>query len=586
MSEKEATSLDTILKNTDIVDLIGEVTELKKRGKNYMGLCPFHEENTPSFSVSEEKQVYHCFSCKRSGNALTFVEETKNLSRGEAVRYLAERAGLDYTPGKKDPNAKYHEINQDALDFFKVHLNHTKSGREAFDYLMNRGMAKETFETFELGLAPNKKDALYRALSDKGHLQSDMRDLGLIGGDDAPYDIFKDRIMFPLHDEAGNVVGFSGRTYKEGVKTAKYMNSPTTPVFEKHKVLYNIHRIGRAAKENDRVVIFEGFMDVIAAHQAGIREGVAVMGTALSATHIRMIRKLTENAVLAFDGDQAGRDATRRFIGELKKGGMEVYVAELEEGLDPDDYIRKEGAEPFKKLIHEAKSASEFLYEEQLRNVNLSRITEIEAVKKRVFTLISRLSRVEQDHFLNRLSKDLGIDRRTLDEDFSRKRPAKAPEYRQIQKVEVTDKFKRAERAFIHYFLKDEYYSRRFRREFDDVTYIDKAARDIQFEIFEYYDFNRQSCIVPKLFIERLTEDQRIYFEKHIDYDHYPYHEDEFEDLIGVMREYTRRNRINTLKKRLEQAESIDEKIRYRKKIDAIIKEVNHAKRKNHSGTH
>lgn len=585
MSDKEATSLKAILDQTDIVELIGETTTLKKRGKNYMGLCPFHEENTPSFSVSEEKQVYHCFSCKRSGNALTFVEETQNLSRGEAVRHLAERAGLSYTPAKKDPNEKYHTLNKAALDFFKVHLNHTKSGREAFNYLMDRGLSKETLETFDLGLAPDKKDALHRAMKEKGHLDSDMRDLGLIGGE-TPYDIFKDRVMFPLHDEEGRVAGFSGRTYKDGVKTAKYMNSPTTPVFEKNKVLYNIHRIPRAAKAKDRVVIFEGFMDVIAAHQAGVTEGVAIMGTALSATHIRMMRKLTDNAVLAFDGDQAGRDATRRFIGELQKGGFTVYVAMLPDGLDPDDFIRENGAEAFRKLVDDARSATEFLYAEHMRNVNLSRITEIEAVKKRVFALIAPLSHVEQDHFLTRLAADLGVGKRTLEEDFQQKKRHQAPEYRRIRKIEVTDKFKRAERAFIHYFLKDEYYSRRFRRDFDDVTYIDKAARDIQFEIFEYYDFNRQSCIVPSLFIERLTEDQRAYFEKYIDYDNYPYHEDEFEDLILVMREYTRRNRINTLKKRLEQAESIDEKIRYRKKIDAIIKEVSHAKRKNHSRTH
>ncbi len=586
MSKQEASNLDAILKQTDIVELINEVTALKQRGKNHMGLCPFHEENTPSFSVSEEKQVYHCFSCKRSGNALTFVEETQNLPRGEAIRYLAERAGIDYTPGRKDPNEKYYTLNQSALDFYKVHLNHTKSGREAFHYLIDRGLSKETLDTFGLGLAPDKKDALYRALKDKGHLESDMRDLGLIGGEDTPYDIFKDRVMFPLHDESGRVVGFSGRTYKEGVKTAKYMNSPSTPVFEKNKVLYNIHRIEREAKEKDRIVIFEGFMDVIAAHQAGVREGVAVMGTALSPTHIRMMRRLSERAVLAFDGDQAGRDATRRFIGELAKGGFTVYVAELPDKLDPDDYIKKEGAQAFKTLINQAKSASEFLYGEHLRGVNLSRITEIESVKKRIFSLIASLSRVEQDYFLTKLSQDLDIEKRTLEEDFQQKRRHQPPEYKKIRKVEVTDKFKRAERAFIHYFLKDEYYSRRFRREFDDVTYIDRAARDIQFEIFEYYDFNRQSCIVPELFIERLTDEQRTYFEKYIDYKHYPYHEDEFEDLIRVMREYTRRNRINTLKKRLEQAESIDEKIRYRKKIDAIIKEVSHAKRKNHSGTH
>jgi len=584
MQHKEG-SLDHILSAINIVDLIGEETTLKKRGKNYMGLCPFHEENTPSFSVSEEKQVYHCFSCKRSGNALTFIEETKNLSRGEAIRELAERAGVDYVPGKKNPNQKYLDINREALEFFKVNLNHTKSGQTAYDYLLNRGFKKETLQTFELGLAPDKKDSLYRALKDKETLESDMSDLGLIGATDAPYDVFKDRIMFPLQNEAGEVVGFSGRIYKKGVKTAKYMNSPTTPVFEKNRVLYNIHRSEKAIKETGRVVIFEGFMDVMAAYEADVKEGVAVMGTALSLTHIQMLRKHTDNVVLAFDGDQAGQDAAKRFISDLKKSGFNVFVTSLENGKDPDEYIRENGAKAFKKLIDNAPSAVEFLYKLHFESTNTSRITELEALKKRIFKLIAPLSSTQQDYFLNRLSKDLGVEKMSLEEDFKQKRKAEAPTYRQIEKVEITDKFKRAERAFIHYFLKDEYYSRKFRREFDAVSYIDKAARDIQLEIFEYYDFNRHTCIVPSLFIEKLHSTQQQYFDKYIDYENYPYHEDEFEDLIRVMREYIRRNHIKSLKKQLEEATSIDAKIRLRKKIDAIIKEVNYAKRKNHSRT-
>ncbi len=584
MQQKEG-SLNKVLEATDIVELISEETTLKKRGKNYMGLCPFHEENTPSFSVSEEKQVYHCFSCKRSGNALTFVEETRNMSRPEAIKFLAERAGVTYTPGKKNPNQKYLDLNAQALEFYKVNLHHTKSGQAAYDYLLNRGFTKETLETFELGLAPDKKDSLYRALKDKGALESDMSDLGLITATDAPYDVFKNRIMFPLQNELGEVVGFSGRIYTKGLKTAKYMNSPSTPVFEKNKVLYNIHRSEKAIKEKDRVIIFEGFMDVMAAWQAGVQEGVAVMGTALSLTHIQMLKKHSSNAVLAFDGDQAGQDAARRFISDLKNSGFNVFVASFEDGMDPDDTIKHSGAEAFKKLIDTAPSAEEFAYARHLENTNLSRITEMEAMKKKVFKLITPLSSVEQDYFLNRLSKDLGVEKATLDEDFKLKRKASAPKYRQIEKVAITDKFKRAERAFIHYFLKDEYYSRKFRKEFDAVSYIDKEARDIQLELFEYYDFNRHTCIVPKLFIEKLPSPQQQYFDKYIDYMHYPYHEDEFEDLIRVMREYIKRTHIKSLKIQLEEATSIDDKIRLRKKIDAIIKEVNYAKRKNHSRT-
>jgi DNA primase len=584
MKHKEG-SLDHILKATDIVELIGEETTLKKRGKNYMGLCPFHDENTPSFSVSEEKQVYHCFSCKRSGNALTFIEEIKNLSKSEAIRSLAERAGIAYTPGKKNPNQKYLDINHAALEFYKVNLNHTLSGQKAYTYLLKRGFKEATLDTFDIGLAPDKKDSLYRALKDKGTLESDMSDLGLIASTDARYDVFKNRIMFPLQNEAGEVVGFSGRIYQDGLKTAKYINSTTTPVFEKNRVLYNIHRSEKAIKDADRVVLFEGFMDVMSAYQAGIEEGVAVMGTALSVTHIQMLKKHTSRVILAFDGDQAGQDAAKRFISDLKQSGFNVFVAEFTGGKDPDDYILEAGGDAFKKLLDQAPSAEEFLYQMHFKNTNTSRITELEALKKKIFKVIAPLSSMQQDYFLNRLSKDLNVEKATLEEDFKQKKRTQAPKYRKIETVEITDKFKRAERAFIHYFLKDEYYSRKFRHEFDAVSYIDKAARDIQLELFQYYDCNRHTCIVPKLFIEKLNTAQQQYFDKYIDYAYYPYHEDEYEDLIGVMREYIKRNHIKSLKKQLEEASSIDEKIRLRKKIDAINKEVNYAKRKNHSRT-
>ncbi len=575
--------IDRVLESTDIIDLIGEYTTLEKKGKGYMGLCPFHEEKTPSFSVSEEKQVYHCFSCKASGNALTFVKDIKGYSTPEAVKHLADRANItiEEKPYERK-NQKYFDINYAAMQFYKVALSHTEAAKGAREYLKNRGVTPSLADTFDLGYAPDKKDALYQALSKKEYLKSDLTDLGLVREKENVFDIFRGRIMFPIQDAEGQVVGFSGRIIEGG--QAKYINSPATPVFEKQKVLYNLHRARRPAKEKDRFVLFEGFMDVIAAHKAGIEEGIAIMGTALTRHHVDAIQNSAKRLVLCFDGDKPGREATRTFLEQLKKSPFEVRVAEMPDGLDPDDYIDSRGDEAFRKLIDDATSREGYLYE-TYRGEAGDDIASMDAFKDRVFKLIRPLSAVQRDHFLKRLSEDLDVSLDTLRQDFEDIRPA-PPAYSKAPAFEITDKFRRAERSFIHYFLNDEYYERRFRSEFEDVTYIDKAARDIQFEIFEYYDFNRQSCIVPELFKASLTENQRAYFDTYIDTERYPYSNEEFEDLLKVMREYTRRNKIRALKQRIKRAETVEEKIRYKEKIDAMYKEAKHGKGKNRSGTY
>ncbi len=580
--------IDKILKNTDIVELINEVTTLEKKGKNHMGLCPFHEEKTPSFSVSEDKQLYHCFSCKKSGNAITFVEDTKGLERREAIKLLAERANIDIRGDfKQDPKEKYYAINQKAIDFFKVNLNHTNHGKTALRYLENRQIDSATIETFDIGLAPNQKDALYKALKKDEHFDSDLRDLALIGQQDPPFDQFRNRIMFPLHDAAGRPVGFSGRIYTDDNQTAKYMNSPGTVTFEKSKVLYNLNRAKKTIKEKKRAVLFEGFMDVIMAHQAGIEEGLAVMGTALSQHHIRLIKEHTDTLILCFDGDQAGIDATVAMIETLKKTSLHVLIAPLPAGKDPDDYIRENGKAAFRNVIDDALSLLDFLYDHHIKNVNPKKIMDVERFKKQIFNLIKPLSSVQVEHYIERLSRDLNVTTTSLKQDLMQiRQPVRTPVYQPVKAPIMTDKFRRAERGFIHYFIKDEHYSRRFRKEFEDVTYIDKEARDIQFEIFEHYDLRPQSCIVTELLKGRLTKKQRQYFEDHIDVDNYPYNEREFEDFIKVMHEYNRRNRIKHIHEQINKTDDIEEKIILKQQIDRMIKEDNDGKRKNHTRTH
>ncbi len=584
MAENQNKTVETVLAKVDLVELISETTPLEKKGKNHFGLCPFHHEKTPSFSVNEEKQLYHCFSCKASGNAITYVKETKNVSSAEALKILAERVNVEINQDHfQSPKQKYYDINQEALNFYKVTLNHTKAGADALAYLEKRKITKQLIDYFEIGLAPQKPDALYQALQKKEILLSDMVDLGLVREDDTVYDIFKNRIMFPLHDATGNIIGFSGRIFNSDAKLAKYMNTQTTPVFEKNKVLYNYHRAQKAIAEANTVVVFEGFMDVIAAHQAGVKASVAVMGTALTKSHIQLLKQKTNRVILCFDGDQAGIDATRKFMKDFEAAQFEVKVVELPEGLDPDDYIQKYGPRAFQKQIKEALSSREFVYKQHKAQVDLERITDIEHFKKRIFDMIAPLSNVEKNHFLALLSSDLNMSLELLEQDFNETKRKHLPTFKKVPKVEITDKFKKAERGFIRYFLKDEYYVRKFRAEFEAAMFGDKNAREIELEILEYYSFNKHTCMVPELFMSKLNATLQAYFKRYVLEENYPFDEKEFEDYLRVMREQNKRNEIESLQRKLESAKTLNEKIELKKAIDQLNKEAKHGQRKNYS---
>ncbi len=574
------TFLDEVLKKTNILELINDVTALEKRGKNHLGLCPFHEEKTPSFSVSEEKQVYHCFSCKASGNALTFVKETKGLSHSDALKFLAQRLGLSVpTQGEQDKRAPYYQLNHEAMTFFKVMLNHTEEGHEAKRYLTDRGLSDQVIQFFDLGYAPKQRDALYQTFISQGHLLSDLTDVALVHPGDPPFDFYRQRIMFPLHDVHGQVLGFSGRTIQSN-QQAKYINSPTTITFEKHQVLYNFHRAQKAIKASKRVVVFEGFMDVIAAYQAGVEEGVAIMGTALTPQHLKAIQPLAQDVVLCLDSDRAGQEATRRFIDVIEQHRLNVRVVQLPQGMDPDDYIQKHGKEAFLTKVEQALTKLDFLFQDALKRYDVTRIDGLENVKTFLFRLLSKTPLTTQRHYLEKLAKEAGIQPAILIQDFERSFRFPPPlQSTKLAPVLITDKFQRAERLFLNYFFKDEIYTRMFRLEFDDLTYVAKEARDIQFEIFEYYDHHPQSCIVPELFVASLPLHQQEYLKKHLHLDDYPFNTDEFDDLIQTMHQYKRKQYIDSLKEAIKESSNETERKAMRQIIIKLRKEQFHGKK-------
>ena len=359
--------IDKVRDATDIVRLIGASVRLKKAGRRYVGLCPFHNEKTPSFSVDPDRQMYYCFGCHKGGNVFTFLEEHDNMTFQEAVQTLAGQAGISlpeqsYRPGEKkarDEKMQILELNKVAATWFFKEL-HSPEGREGLSYLRGRKLTDETIQRFGLGFAPADSSSLYNYLKERGFSDKLIRMSGLMNLDELRgrmYDRFRNRVIFPILDTQNRVIGFGGRVM--GDAKPKYLNSPESAVFDKSRNLYgyNVARRTRAGK----LILCEGYMDVIAMHQAGFTYAVASLGTALTWQHCEIIRRFTKDVILSYDSDQAGTNAKMRAIPMLRKAGITPVILHLEPYKDPDEFIKAEGQEAFQKRLDQAENA--FLFE-------------------------------------------------------------------------------------------------------------------------------------------------------------------------------------------------------------------------------
>lgn len=353
--------IDELLKKNDIVDVVGSYVHLTKRsGNNQFGLCPFHSERTPSFSVNADKQIYHCFGCGKGGNVINFIREVENLTYPDAVHYLAKRSGLTVPDDKASQEtlskrARLLELNKDAAYFFYSVLQ-TSQGTGAIQYINKRGISKAMVKQFGLGAAPDSWSALFDALSKKGYTQQELLEAGLVkqSRKDAAsvYDAFRNRLMFPVIDVRGNVIGFSGRILGDG--EPKYLNSPDTLVFEKSRNLFALN-IAKKTKSG-MLILTEGNIDVVALHQAGFDNAVASLGTSLTEAQVRLIAQYQhiKSIIIAYDADAAGVKASQRAIGLLEKANLDVRVLRMNGAKDPDEFIRKFGSEAFEALIKQS----------------------------------------------------------------------------------------------------------------------------------------------------------------------------------------------------------------------------------------
>ncbi|VUW94501.1 DNA primase [Streptococcus constellatus] len=365
-------TISDIKNSVNIVEIIGEVVALTKAGRNYLGLCPFHGEKTPSFNVVEEKQFYHCFGCGKSGDVFKFIEDYRGVSFMDAVQIVADRAGipLEIEHNRKEQSTRTHphqalyDIHTEAARFYHAVLMTTKIGEEARSYLYERGLTDEVIKHFQIGLAPNESNYLYRSVSGKFDEQVIMNSgLFNLADNNLVYDAFQNRIIFPLTNDTGQVIAFSGRIWQASdieQKVAKYKNSRITPIFNKSYELYHLDRAKATIKKSHEVYLMEGFMDVIAAYRAGIENAVASMGTALTHEHVEHLRKFTKKVVLTYDGDKAGQAATQKALNELHN--LSVEIVRIPDNMDPDEFIKKNSADDLQNLLTKTRiSDIEFL---------------------------------------------------------------------------------------------------------------------------------------------------------------------------------------------------------------------------------
>jgi len=418
--------INQIRDRTDIVEVVGQHVSLTRTGQNLKGLCPFHQEKSPSFTVSPSRQIFHCFGCGVGGNVFTFLTRITGASFPETVRELGRKVGIEVeeATSQAGPQAvqavRIEQLNKAAADWFRQNLSDDQLGAEAREYLSSRGMLPSTIERFGIGVAPNEWDGLIKSLGKQGFMQNDLASAGLIiarENGSGFYDRFRARVMFTITDLRKRVVGFGGRVLGEG--TPKYLNSPDTPLFRKGQTLFALDVAREAVTRTKTVIVVEGYFDAIALHQAGLIHTVATLGTALTLEHIQVLRRFASNVILLFDPDAAGVRAALRSLDLFVNSGLGVKVVSLPVGDDPDTYVRKEGADAFDRLEERAPSLLDFALEHSLKTAEASTIEgRIRSVDEILRILQKSEHPIEREERIRLVAERLGINQQRLIERY------------------------------------------------------------------------------------------------------------------------------------------------------------------------
>lgn len=405
-----------IKEQNDIVDVISERVKLKKAGKNYTGLCPFHNEKSPSFTVSVEKQIYKCFGCGEAGNVISYIMKDRNVTFPEAARLLAQRANISMEIDNGENNVqrdmykKMYNINVEAARYFYDNL---RKDKKAELYFFNRGITESTMKKFGLGFSFDKWDGLLLYLKKKGYSELDLFNIGLIikSPKGSYYDRFRNRIMFPVFDYKGSVIGFGGRVLDDS--KPKYLNSPETPLFHKGLNLYGLNFVIKNNKSRT-IIIVEGYMDCISLHQYGFSNVVASLGTALTINQAKLLKRHVDKVIISFDADFAGQTATLKGLDILRNEGFDLRVLIVPKGKDPDEYIKNSGKQAFQKLVDDALPIIDYRIKRAGDGMNFSNSEMIIQYVKKVTEIIVELDPVEKDVYIKKVSEDTGIKEQAI----------------------------------------------------------------------------------------------------------------------------------------------------------------------------
>ena len=478
-----------IRSKTDIVDIIGERIPLVARGKNFFGVCPFHDDSNPSMCVSREKQIYTCFSCHATGNVYTFLMNYDHIGFREALKYLGDKVGVNVSSiniqKKSTKFDKFYEAYNFSVKYFQNNLSSTK-GKAARNYLSNRGINEATIKEFEIGLSLDTRDDLTKLLVNKKY---DLGELNRIGLSSDDHDIYNDRIMFPLYNVSGQVVGFSGRIYNDNGQN-KYLNTKETDIFKKGEMLYHYHIAREECRLQKSVIVMEGFMDVIRASTIGIKNTVALMGTALTNNQFNLIKRLSNNIILCLDGDEPGVHAMLSIGDHLLEQGVEVKVVVLPNDDDPDSFILKNGKDRFVGLIESALNFSDFKMQQLRKNVDFRSDEEksnyINTVLKETVKINDSI-RVEM--VLKRLAKEFDISYNTLEKKFKDlsefRETVKEKTVPVINKVVKKTKYDKAVEQILYFMLNNDWVISQV--EAERVVFPSEESRILSSEIIYYY---------------------------------------------------------------------------------------------------
>ncbi|MBQ7136423.1 MAG: DNA primase [Bacilli bacterium] len=561
-----------IREKIDIVDLIGEYVPLVQKGRNFFGVCPFHNDTNPSMSVSRDKQIYKCFSCGASGNIFTFIRDYEHMDMKDVLELLAPRAGVTLNTTniqrKTTKYDKFYEIYNLTNKFYQNNIN-TKDGMAAKEYLKNRQISEEVIKEFEIGLSLDSMDSLTKVLTKKGY---DILTLDKIGLSSNNHDLFINRIMVPIHDISGRVVAFSGRIYNKK-SDHKYVNTKETEIFRKGTILYNYHRCKETARRSKYVIVMEGYMDVFRAASVDIKNVVAIMGTALTIEQANLIKKLSNNVYLCLDGDAPGQKAMLSIGEELEKNGLNVKIITLTNNEDPDTYILKYGKEGFEDQVEKAISFSDFKLQSLKKGVNFASDLELSNYVNSVIREASSIEdEIRREIILKKLALETNLSYNTLEKrlnEYLEKRQTKNVVIKELKPNNKLSKYEKAVYGMIYAILTDYKYFKKFQDE--SLYFVDQKTRYLLMEI-EYYYKKFGNIEIPDFYTYLLEKGELLeLYNNIINYvDINNISEEAVNDFMSVIRSYNLRLEINRLTEMMKKQTNDLEKAKIAERIKAL----------------